>query len=98
MPEIIDFSHSKKIVGIAAGKTHTLAWDSEGRLYSWGDGSNGKLGHKYPEVKNTRVFREDFPRLVNSLRDCFVISGACADGYSAVITSKGVMYGWGRGT
>lgn len=33
------------VKGISCGKNHCVAWDSEGRIYSWGDGSNGKLGY-----------------------------------------------------
>jgi alpha-tubulin suppressor-like RCC1 family protein len=33
------------ITRISAGESHCLAIDNFGRLYSWGCGSNGKLGH-----------------------------------------------------
>jgi alpha-tubulin suppressor-like RCC1 family protein len=32
------------VVGIAAGDNHSLAWTSDGKLYSWGRNSNGQLG------------------------------------------------------
>ena len=38
------------IVGVAAGKNHTLAWDIQGRVYSWGDSTEGRLGHSVTEV------------------------------------------------
>ncbi|KAK5582365.1 hypothetical protein RB653_003948 [Dictyostelium firmibasis] len=34
-----------KIVKVAAGGSHSIALDNQGRVYSWGNGSNGKLGH-----------------------------------------------------
>lgn len=35
----------KRITGIAAGWSHSLALDHEGRVYSWGFGEEGQLGH-----------------------------------------------------
>lgn len=33
------------IVSVASGWRHSLALDREGRVYSWGWGSYGQLGH-----------------------------------------------------
>lgn len=33
------------IKGIACGRNHSMMWDTDGQIFSWGDGSNGKLGH-----------------------------------------------------
>lgn len=35
-----------KIKGVACGANHTIAMDEEGKLYSWGFGGYGRLGHK----------------------------------------------------
>ncbi|KAM9953555.1 hypothetical protein ACTFIR_008630 [Dictyostelium discoideum] len=34
-----------KIVKVSAGGSHSMALDDQGRVYTWGNGSNGKLGH-----------------------------------------------------
>ncbi|GAB4854316.1 hypothetical protein Ancab_022902 [Ancistrocladus abbreviatus] len=34
----------RKIGGIAAGEAHTLALSGDGKVYSWGRGSFGRLG------------------------------------------------------
>jgi len=39
------FKTKTNIIGVSSGLTHTLAWDTKGRIYSWGEGSFGKLGH-----------------------------------------------------
>ena len=36
-----------KIIGVAIGKKHVLAWDITGDLYSWGDATEGRLGHSF---------------------------------------------------
>lgn len=39
------FKKNIVIKGIACGINHCLLWDNEGQIFSWGDGSDGKLGH-----------------------------------------------------
>lgn len=43
----IIYYYLKKIQlkGIAIGKSHCIAWCTEGGCYTWGDCSEGKLGH-----------------------------------------------------
>lgn len=36
--------NNKKVMGIAAGAFHSLAIDEDGKVYSWGLNSNGRLG------------------------------------------------------
>jgi len=40
----VDGLNKIKIVGLSTGINHSLVWDENGRLYSFGDHSNGKLG------------------------------------------------------
>jgi hypothetical protein len=35
-----------KIVAVSSGACHSCAMDDEGKLYSWGFGGYGRLGHK----------------------------------------------------
>ena len=44
-PTILFSLLNVKIKGIATGDYHSLAWDDNGSLYSWGDHTEGKLGH-----------------------------------------------------
>lgn len=39
----------KTIVEVDCGTNHTIARDSEGRVYSWGFGGYGRLGHAKQE-------------------------------------------------
>jgi len=49
-------------VGIAAGSRHTLAWDIEGIIYSWGEPNDGKLG--YPIDTSSQKSSSSFPKKV----------------------------------
>ena len=35
----------ERVVGVAAGLKHLLAWTGSGELYTWGYGRDGQLGH-----------------------------------------------------
>ena len=58
------------IVSIAAGAEHCLAANAAGQLFSWGCGSNGRLGHAQ---SSSRLWfwnkDESYPRLVQSVTE-----------------------------
>lgn len=44
-PKIVQALTPYKITHVACGWDHSLCVSEEGRLYSWGDGTHGRLGH-----------------------------------------------------
>lgn len=36
-----------KVCGVSTGINHSLIWDSDGKLYSFGNDAFGKLGFQY---------------------------------------------------
>ena len=68
---------------IAGGLHHSLAKDSEGKVYSWGRHLYGRLGH--PDV-TTDV---ETPRLIESLKNEKVIDIACGNDCSFAVTESG---------
>ena len=83
-------------MGVSSYDLHSLAWDSNGAVYSWGDAAEGKLGHHIKDSMTENQI-EMFPKKIKSLEKEHVIMGACADKYSMVLTSKGEIYAWGKG-
>ena len=58
--------NGEKIIQVSAGGIHSAAVGANGQLFTWGCGSDGRLGH--PEAKGHRyLFRSDVPRLVEEL-------------------------------
>ena len=54
------------VTGVACGGIHSAAVTREGSVFTWGCGSDGRLGH--PEAKGHRyLFRCDVPRKVEGL-------------------------------
>ena len=59
---------------VECGGIHTLC-TSEGRVYSWGCGSDGRLGH--PEAKNyTYLYKESFPKAITELSGVVKVSAS----------------------
>ncbi|KAE9008168.1 hypothetical protein PR001_g16777 [Phytophthora rubi] len=77
-------------VELSCGVYHTLAL-SGSRVYSWGIGDDGRLGHG--DHENRLV-----PTLVNSLKDTPVTVVACGGSHSGVVTASGDVFTWGSGS
>lgn len=80
-----------KIVDVSCGFEHTLALDDRGRVFSWGFGGYGRLGHGSPA-------EEVFPRLINTFLGerraaTRIWAGACV---SFALNEVGTLNFWGR--
>ena len=84
----------KKLVFVAAGEWHTLAVTARGKLYTWGKGGHGQLGHgdsalwlglEPAEVAETAMGGRQ------------VSTAACGDDHTLVVTCDGALWACGRG-
>jgi len=76
------------MVAVECGNDLSLALSAGGRLYSWGDGSNGKCGlRRFVTGNKTCKFFVSAPELVEELWDasCHVKQVAASRGHCAVI-------------
>lgn len=89
---IIDNGVKMQIKAIAAGEHHTLAVDTKGQVWAWGNNTYGQIG---VSVNPSKTFVET-PSRVNGLSD--VIAVAAGANHSVALTSDGQVYAWGRGT
>lgn len=67
LPTLISKFTSKSIIELSAGPYHTMALNSEGKLYAWGNGRQGKLGIKSTnsvdeptKITNRELFGDTF--------------------------------------
>ena len=75
----------ESVTEVACGGIHSAAVTREGSVFTWGCGSDGRLGH--PEAKGHRyLFRSDVPRKVESLPNK-VTSVDCSYYHTAVLTA-----------
>lgn len=62
---------------IQCGGIHTCLLSEEGQVYSFGCGSNGRIGH--PEFANyVYLYREGLPRQIDFFKGKKVIDLACS--------------------
>ena len=79
-----------KKVAVHSGGKHAMALTVDGRVFSWGEGDEGKLGH-------CSRLSADKPRLIEALKSKRVRDIACGSSHSAAITSSGELFTWGCG-
>tara|TARA_B100001142_G_scaffold325496_1_gene379190 strand:+ start:133 stop:1521 length:1389 start_codon:yes stop_codon:yes gene_type:complete len=80
----------EKVVFVAAGAGHTVAVTEGGRLYTWGWGTSGQLGHG--DTRNRLV-----PTLVGAGAFGRVVMAACGGAHTLVVTHDGALWACGEG-
>lgn len=78
-----------KVVSIAAGKAHSLAVESDGSVWAWGDNSSHQLG------RDTADSYQNMPLRVEGLSGRAVAVAGGLD-HSAAILTDGMVWTWGR--
>ncbi|KAG5682896.1 hypothetical protein PVAND_012214 [Polypedilum vanderplanki] len=79
-----------KKIAVHSGGKHCLAITLDGKIFSFGEGEDGKLGH------GNRLTLEK-PKLIETLKTKRIRDVACGSAHSAAITSQGELYTWGCG-
>ena len=79
-----------RVTHVSSGQFHSACLDSEGRVYTWGWGVHGQLGHGGCDDVLS-------PQVVTSLRRHRVIQVSCGYAHTVALTSKGHVFSWGCG-
>nr|XP_022917889.1 uncharacterized protein LOC111427131 [Onthophagus taurus] len=85
-PQVITALTGICIIDIASGQYHTLALTSTGKVYSWGWGIHGQLGHG-------SCNNEYYPKLLEFDEIVVQITGGHA--HSLILTETGKIFGFG---
>jgi alpha-tubulin suppressor-like RCC1 family protein len=80
------------ITKISAGQYHSLVVDAGGRLYSWGWGVHGQLGHPHTNVEDV-----DRPTVVGLLRRHRIVDAAGGFAHSLALSDSGEVFAFGLG-
>jgi len=86
-PTLVPSMLNTRIVSVAAGFALCLALSAEGCVFSWGCGSNGRLGHGDSNNRET-------PTRIASL-ECIESISAGASSVSGAIDDRGRLFTWG---
>ncbi|XP_050515460.1 probable E3 ubiquitin-protein ligase HERC1 isoform X1 [Diabrotica virgifera virgifera] len=81
----------KTIKFINAGYSHSAAITDDGKLYTWGEGDHGRLGHLDSNARH-------IPTLVQDLANVEVGSVACGSSHTLVVSKDGqTVWSFGSG-
>lgn len=82
----------KKIVQIATGSDHSLALDSDGKIYAWGANWDGRLGDGSTDKKSSPVAVDT----TGALDGKKIVQIAAGSRHSLALDSDGKVYAWGQ--
>lgn len=91
-PGLVKFFKDMECIDIAAGARHSLVLEEHGRVFSFGDNSEGQCGvgggrsYEPLEVETVGLLGED------ASKTRFIYAG---DSQSALLSSEGDLYAWG---
>eukprot|EP01038_Epipyxis_sp_PR26KG_P012214 gene12214-16363_t len=87
-PKCIESLNEEVIVDICSSKYHSLALTETGKVYSWGHGKSGKLGHG-------DEFLQPEPKLISSLSKLIISKICVAENHSLALSKAGEVFSWG---
>ncbi|XP_015916558.2 uncharacterized protein [Parasteatoda tepidariorum] len=89
-PLIIESLLAEKIQQVCCGQYHSMALTCSGRVYTWGWGVHGQLGHGNAEDQN-------IPKLIECIKKRRIISICAGQGHSVLLSKNEEVYTFGCG-
>ncbi|KAJ8549791.1 hypothetical protein K7X08_033498 [Anisodus acutangulus] len=87
-PKLLESTVMLDVQTISIGRSHASLVTKQGEVFCWGEGKNGRLGHKL-DMDTAR------PKLVDSLNGVRVKSVTCGEYQTCALTFSGELYTWG---
>lgn len=87
---LLSFDNKGSVKKISTGKKHTVFLTDEGKVYSYGYGEYGALGHG-------GMIQTSIPKPITRLSNRQVIQLACGEFHTLALTKELDLYAWGRG-
>jgi alpha-tubulin suppressor-like RCC1 family protein len=85
------FQH-ERIIKISTGFNHSIAITDKGRVYSWGENRNAKLGHIHYDVDEGEYI---IPKLVNVDSQVIFKDGCCGGDFTLLLDEQGRVWSFG---
>ncbi|KAK3011777.1 hypothetical protein RJ639_012560, partial [Escallonia herrerae] len=89
-PKALESTLALDAQNIACGSKHAVLVTKKGEIFSWGEGSGGRLGHGVEADVNN-------PKLINALSGLHIKSVTCGENHTCAVTVSGDLYTWGDG-
>lgn len=87
-PELVTSLAQETIVDAVAGQYHSVALTADGRIFTWGWGVHGQLGHGSTDEKAT-------PTLVTALLGVIVCHVSAGYAHTLALSVDGIVYAFG---
>ena len=88
-PKEITMLHQFTPVFVAAGDSNSACISAAGKLFTWGDGQYGKLGHKSAQ-------EELAPRRVDELMEFWIVQVSLGSFHTLAVDKEGKIFGFGQ--
>jgi alpha-tubulin suppressor-like RCC1 family protein len=86
------------VIEIKCGRFHSVAVSRRGDLYSWGEGSNCRLGLGFLEKTQSTPNQLTPYRIENVFDSNKVVTVSCGEFISGLAMQTGTVYTWGKGS
>jgi alpha-tubulin suppressor-like RCC1 family protein len=86
-PTFVDALREVGVSQIACGSGHTVVLSTDGEVYTWGRGDDGRLGHGDNGWKYV-------PRLAQSLVGQRIVQVTCGSYHTAAVSNLGELFTW----
>ena len=89
-PDKADTPADVTFTSVSAGQGHTVAVDTQGEIYTWGDNTHGELGRNTGSTPADKPGRADTPAGVTFTQASAGVS------HSVAVSDDGSLYTWGN--
>ncbi|KAK0586376.1 hypothetical protein LWI29_005861 [Acer saccharum] len=90
LPKALESTMVLDAHNIGCGSKHCVVVTKQGQIFSWGDGSGGRLGHGLEA-------NVSFPKLIDAFSESKIDLVACGEFHTCAVTHSGDLYTWGDG-
>ncbi|XP_010453304.1 PREDICTED: uncharacterized protein LOC104735251 [Camelina sativa] len=90
LPKALESTVVLDVQNIACGAQHAVLVTKQGESFSWGEESEGRLGHGV----DSNIQQ---PKLIDALNTTNIELVACGEFHSCAVTLSGDLYTWGKG-
>ncbi|CAN7067731.1 unnamed protein product [Brassica rapa subsp. trilocularis] len=90
VPKALESSIVLDVQNIACGEQHAVLVTKQGESFSWGEESEGRLGHGVDS-------NVQHPKLIDALSTTNIELVACGESHSCAVSLSGDLYTWGKG-
>ena len=95
LPKMVSFKYA--LDQVACGDQHSAAIDDRGRVFTWGLGDAGQLGHGFDKPPAGYPLAEPYQVVGLPQHLGRMVQISCGSQFTAVVSQRGEVYVWGFG-